>query len=149
MKKYGETIYIVYLMIIATFSIFMHKIIFIENAMVFDKYYANLIVISVIIYSIVFYNKSLVTMLKNFILIGLVISGIAYLVFYILNKSNYYFSFEMEGYSWNGIFSILKIIIYLLISCVIGIVIWGTRRIVLKIILNKHKIFHISNNDLK
>lgn len=83
-----------------------------ETAKDFDKYNRIMLMSGVFLYSIVFQSTSIKELTGKLFFIG-VVAYIASLVAYNLyDEVNKYFSFEMGGFTWNGISGFVGFLIY-------------------------------------
>ncbi|WP_147273226.1 hypothetical protein [Anaerobacterium chartisolvens] len=133
MKLNINYLFIVYVFVCGLFAGFLHKVLDINNAKVFDSYYFLLMIIAISLCSILFNESKFIHLLKNILLTGITVCAVASIVFYILDKANYYFTFEMEGYTWVGLYGMIKILIYLFISSVVGTILWGLKLLVIRL----------------
>lgn len=93
------------------------------SAKAFDRHYFTLMVISISLYSVLFNESKGFSLFKKHLIIGITVGAIASVVFYILDNTNYYFTFEMQGYTWLGL-GILRIFFYFLLSSAAGMILW-------------------------
>lgn len=103
-----------------------------ENAKEFDHYYRNLLIISISLYSVLLNERKVTDLFKKHLIIGATIGIIASVVGNNLQKANHYFSFEMDIYSWIGVYGVLNTIMVTIIASIIGMVLWYLKRLMIK-----------------
>jgi len=111
----------------------LYKVFKIKNANEFDTCYFILLMVTTSICSILFSEGNFIAVLKRVGLTGITSSIVAYVIFYILDKTNFYFTFEVEGYIWIGVYGLIRISIYLIISSILGIILWKLKLLLMRL----------------
>jgi len=96
----------------------------INHAGTFDKYYSLLLICSIAFYGLLFTRKEFWSLLKHLVLVGVFLSSIATIIFYILSEKDMWFLFERHGSTWLGLAGVIVTFIYIIIGVFFGIVLW-------------------------
>lgn len=130
-KLNNNRLFIIYDIVIAIIASLLSTVLNITSAITFDRHYFTLMIISIALFSVLFNEPKGSLLFKKHLVIGTTVGAVASVVFYILDNTNYYFTFEMEGYTWIGL-GILRILFYFLLSSTLGMILW-----LVKLAINK------------
>lgn len=134
MIKLSQRLFVIYIMVIAVVAFLLSVVSNFTSAMIFDDYYYNLLRISIFTCSVLFNETKVIELFKKNAIVGVTVGIIASIIYYKLDITNYYFSFEMEGHSWTGVVGIFKVATLTLISSFIGMALWRFKRLIIELI---------------
>lgn len=121
---YNNKIFKVYLLFTIIVAGTVHKLFNLNTAKGFDNCYYYMLIVIICVYSIIHNNYKLNRLSLELIIIGFSFNIVSSIIYYSYDNSNKYFSLEMEGYSWMGIYGYLRTSTYLLLAYLIGIILW-------------------------
>lgn len=119
----GKTL-IVYIFISILVFVFLNRILSIEEAIVFDKYYSTALIALVSLYGILYNGKSILLLIGCMSIIGILLSISGSAIFFILQLQDPYFTFEKSSYTWLGLAGFVGNAINTIIGIVIGLLLW-------------------------
>ena len=115
---------LLYLVVVTVIFCIIPLIIHIKHAGTFDKYYSLLLICFIAFYGLLFTRKEFWLLLGHLILVGVFLSSIATIIFYILSRKDIWFLFERQGNTWLGYAGVIVTFLYMLIGTFFGVILW-------------------------